>query len=91
MKSIYFKGRRKEYKIVEDLKKEGYDIAQRTAGSNSPIDIIAISKERKEIKLIQSKRKLKETMVFIDAKQKKILEEENAGLNGKFEVSFKVI
>lgn len=55
MNKNYVKGRKKEYKICNELKKEGFDIAQRTAGSHSPIDIIAIRKKRKEIKLIQAK------------------------------------
>ncbi len=53
---IYKKGRRKEYKIIENLRKEcKYDILQRTAGSHSPIDIIALDADRKQIRLIQAK------------------------------------
>ena len=51
----YIKGRRKEYAIMKSLKDEGYIIAHRTAGSHSPIDVFAIHKEKKIIKLIQSK------------------------------------
>jgi len=51
----YERGRRKEYKICEQLKEEGFDIVQRTAGSHSPIDIIAINKSTNEIRFIQSK------------------------------------
>jgi len=51
----YVKGRRKEYKICDRLKTFGFDIVQRTAGSHSPIDVIAIDKKRKIIMLIQSK------------------------------------
>lgn len=51
----YVKGRRKEYKLCKELISKGYDIVQRTAGSHSPIDIIAINKELKLISLIQSK------------------------------------
>ena len=40
----YIKGRRKEYKICKKLIEKGFDIAQRTAGSHSPIDIIVINK-----------------------------------------------
>ncbi len=53
--SNYIKGRRKEYKIVNRLKLEGWDIVQRTAGSHSPVDIIAINKKLRVIRLIQSK------------------------------------
>ncbi len=51
----YAKGRRKEYAIVHRLKQEGFDIAQRTAGSHSPFDVIAVHKEKKIIFLVQSK------------------------------------
>jgi Holliday junction resolvase len=51
----YQKGRRKEYKICKELKQQGWDIVQRTAGSHSPIDIIAINKLQKKILFIQSK------------------------------------
>ena len=51
----YVKGRRKEYKIRTELLNSGYDIAQRSAGSHSPIDIFAISKDLNEILLIQAK------------------------------------
>lgn len=48
-------GLRKEYKIVKELKKAGWDIVQRSAGSRSPIDIWAVNKDLKLIKLIQVK------------------------------------
>ncbi len=51
----YVKGRRKEYKIVKNLKNDGFDIAQRTAGSHSPIDVFAIHKRDKKIVFVQSK------------------------------------
>ena len=51
----YVKGRKKEYKICKRLKEQGCDIVQRTAGSHSPIDIIAIDKEHKRILFVQSK------------------------------------
>ena len=51
----YRRGRNKEYKLVHELISKGYDIAQRTAGSHSPIDIIGIHNELKLITLIQSK------------------------------------
>ena len=91
MEKIYKKGRRKEYKIIEDLKKEGYNITQRTAGSHSPIDIIAINKLTRTIKLIQSKRTMKETMDYIDKGLKKNIEEDNRWLNNVFRVEFEVM
>ncbi|KKM26101.1 hypothetical protein LCGC14_1588170 [marine sediment metagenome] len=51
----YNKGREKEYNICRRLKKDGFAVAQRTAGSHSPFDVIAINKETKTILLIQSK------------------------------------
>ena len=53
--SNYIKGRKKEYKIVKEFKDKGYDIVQRTAGSRSPFDVIAIRKEDNRITLIQVK------------------------------------
>lgn len=88
--SIYKQGARKEYKIIYDLRKEGFDIAQRTAGSHSPVDIIAIKIKEKIIKLIQSKRTLKENMSFIDNKLKTTIEEHNKELNGVYKVIFEV-
>lgn len=91
MEKIYNKGRRKEYDIIYKLRKEGYDIAQRTAGSHSPIDIIAINKLTKTIKLIQSKRTLKESMNYTDNKLKKSIEEEYRWLRDIFRVEFEVL
>ena len=51
----YIKGYKKEQRIVNNLKKLGFDIAQRTAGSHSPIDIIAVHRKTKKICLIQAK------------------------------------
>ena len=51
----YVKGRTKEYKICRDLKEHGFEIAQRSAGSHSPIDVFAISKKTKTILFIQAK------------------------------------
>lgn len=91
IKKAYKKGARKEYHIIYKLRKEGYDIVQRTAGSHSPIDIIAINQTTKIIKLIQSKRTMKETMDFIDTKLKTKIEEDNKDLNGLFDVEFLVL
>ena len=53
----YRKAYKKENKIVNDHKREGWDIAQRSASSKSPIDVWAVSKGMKKIRLIQSKSK----------------------------------
>ena len=55
MNKNYVKGRRKEYYIAEKLKKEGFDIVQRTAGSHSPFDIIAIRFIDRQMRLVQCK------------------------------------
>jgi len=88
---MYKKGRRKEYKICKDLKEKGYNIVQRTAGSHSPIDIIAISIKDKEILLIQSKRTITEDMNYIKPSLKNKIEEENKELNGKYTIKFKAL
>jgi len=81
MKNIkYIKGRRKEYKIRNELLKEGYDIVQRSAGSHSPIDVFAISKEKKEIILIQSKPENYSSKKY----------DEFEWLNGNFKVKFTI-
>ncbi len=51
----YIRGRRKEYKVMKELREEGNIISQRTAGSHSPIDVFAINKEKKLITFVQVK------------------------------------
>jgi len=77
----YRKGRRKEYKISKELRDEGYEIVQRTAGSHSPVDIFAINKLNKRIKFVQAKPD--------DFNPKKLLEEFK-WLEGYFYVTFEV-
>jgi len=82
----YIKGRKKEYLICSRLKEKfNYDIAQRTAGSHSPFDIIAINLKNKEIRLIQCKPD------SMNAHQQQKIREENKKLNGLFLVSFSVV
>lgn len=81
----YLKGRRKEYAVCDLFKKKGYDIVQRTAGSHSPFDIIAISIKNREIQLIQCKPS------SLTIKSFTRIMEENKELNGLFNVSFVVI
>ena len=81
----YVKGRRKEYKIVNDFKEKGFEISQRTAGSHCPFDVIAIDKKTKRIKLIQAKP----DSMSSSAKDK--IEAENEWLNDEFMVSFEVL
>ena len=51
----YVKGRRKEYKICKELKEQGYDIVQRSAGSHSPVDVFAFRKSDRKVLLVQCK------------------------------------
>lgn len=76
----YVKGRKKEYAICKRLREEGYDIVQRTAGSHSPVDVIAINKEERYILLIQSKPKGYKSRKYDKFKW----------LSGKFFVRFKI-
>lgn len=78
----YNKGRKKEYKICKELKEEGYEIVQRSAGSHSPIDIWAIHRGLKRIKLIQAKP---------EDYNVKVLEDKYRWLNNAFRVTFEVI
>jgi len=89
--SIYKKGRRKEYMICEQLRKEGFNIVQRTKGSHSPVDIIAINKNLRVIKFIQSKRTLKENMNFVNESLKNKIEGEYVWLNNVFRCEFEVM
>jgi Holliday junction resolvase len=77
----YVKGRKKEYRLCKELRGLGCVIVQRTAGSHSPIDIIAIDKKRKLIFLVQSKP---------DGYSSHKYDQFN-WLNSKFDVMFKVM
>ena len=80
----YQKGRRKEYKICKELKDEGFEISQRTAGSHSPFDVIAVNKVTKVIKLIQAKPDN-----FSQSEENKILQEWG-WLTNVFRVEFEI-
>lgn len=82
MYTNYHKGRKKEYKICKALREDGFDIVQRSAGSHSCIDVMAIRKEDHKILLVQSKP---ESMSEI-AKDK--LLRDNDWLNGEFNTEF---
>lgn len=81
----YQKGRRKEYKICDELKKKGFDIVQRTAGSHSPFDVIAINIKHKIIKLIQCKPN------SMNKTQQQKIKDKNKELNNTFDVYFNVV
>ena len=80
----YRKGRRKEYGVCDKLKKDGYDIVQRSSGSHSPIDIFAINKETKKIVFVQVK-----SGYLPDSEYSKIWKD-NKWLNDKFDVEFDI-
>ena len=81
---IYRKGRRKEYAVCDYLKKEGFHIVQRSAGSHSAVDVFAINLDTKEIKFIQVKAG---EMSYAEIEK---IEKENKRLKGKFNVEFEV-
>lgn len=80
----YVKGRAKEYKYVNMMRKKGF-IAQRSAGSHSPIDVFAINVKTKEIRLIQCKPD------SLNSHQAQKIREKNKEMNGVFKVSFSVV
>jgi len=84
-KNNYRNGRAKEYRILKNLKQDGFDIVFRSAGSHSPIDCIGIKMMEKKIKFFQSKPK------SMSEKARKKLENELFWLNDQFECSFEVV
>ena len=80
----YIKGRRKEYKVVNELREAGYDIVQRTAGSHSPVDLFAIDKKNRCIRFVQCK-----PATMPQNEINKILDE-LSWLDGEFNVEFDV-
>ncbi len=81
----YVKGRNKEYAIVKKLKEEGFEIAQRSAGSHSPIDVFAINKLTRVIKFVQAKPD------NFSEKEKQKINNKLSWLNNIFRVEFEVI
>lgn len=85
MNSNYCKGRNKEYAVIKQLKTEGFTIAQRSAGSHSPIDIFAINNDTKTILFIQCKAGITEE------REKAKAYKENEWINkGEWNVRFEV-
>ena len=81
----YLKGKAKEWRTCQKLIKEGFEIAQRSAGSHSPIDVWAVNKLTKVIKLVQCKPR------SMSEKEKQKINYEYAWLNDAFRVEFEVI
>lgn len=80
----YQNGAARERRIVNMLKRNGWDIANRSAGSHSPVDIFAISRKRKMILFVQSKPR------SMSDNAKKKIEDELDWLNDEYIVRFKV-
>ena len=83
--SNYINGRAREYRMIKELKRIGYDIVFRSAGSHSAIDVIAISRKDKKIILLQSKPKK-----FSKVKTKEITNSLD-WLNDEFMVEFHLL
>ena len=81
--SNYIKGVKKERKIVNDARAEGL-LSFRSAGSHSPVDVVIIDAQKKEIELIQCKPE------SLGEKQKSLLYEALKYVEGVYVVSFKV-
>ena len=80
----YVRGRNKEYRICKELRDAGYTIVQRTAGSHSPFDVIAVHKENRSILFVQAKPD-----TYTRNQVDKILREME-WLDGEFNVEFDV-
>jgi Holliday junction resolvase len=55
MNKNYISGRAAEYAVVKELRKQGAVVAQRSAGSHSPIDVFALMPNGR-VRLIQVKK-----------------------------------
>jgi len=79
----YERGADKERRIVNRFKKRDW-VALRSAGSHSPIDVIAIDPKEKEIKLIQSK------LGYLAPSQVTKILKDGEKLNGNYKVVFEL-
>jgi Holliday junction resolvase len=79
----YQKGARKERKLVNQARAHGLT-ALRSAGSHSPIDVVIIDSVHRIISLLQCKPD-----DFSQNKTNQLLQE-NAHLNGTYQVNFEV-
>lgn len=82
MNKNYQKGRRFEQKLVREEREKG-NIAGRTAGSKSPIDLFSIDVKNKKIRFVQAKKGKSRLS------KKEIKEFEN--LSDEYLVSFEVL
>lgn len=84
MTTNYAKGRAREYRTKKKLESQGY-IVIRSAGSHSPIDLVAIHPEFKQIVFIQCKPRK------FSKKEEQRLRENFFWLNSLFKVRFEVV
>ncbi|MDD5406993.1 MAG: hypothetical protein PHE73_08665 [Sulfurovaceae bacterium] len=83
MRTNYSRGRAYEYKVIKEMEKNGW-FCIRSAGSHSPVDIIALQKLKDEtfaVKFLQIKTSIK-------FKEKTYFFEEIDTTGGKFFVKF---
>lgn len=55
METNYARGRRREYKAMNLLRRKGCDVVFRSAGSHSPIDVVGIDRTLRKIIFLQCK------------------------------------
>lgn len=80
----------KEREVAKQARDKGA-IAIRSAASLSPIDVVIIWPEKREIELIQCKATVGMGWKYIDPKLKVKLENEWDWLDGDYSVSFKAL
>jgi len=85
MNKNYTKGRAKEYRTMEKLRKAGCEVVLRSAGSHSKVDVIGINLKELKVRFIQCKPE----KMSDNAKQK--LVDELGELNNEFMCSFEVV
>jgi len=79
MVTNYQRGRAKEYRVKKKLEQQGYYVI-RSAGSHSYFDLIAIHKEKREILLIQVKKRATK-------KDRELYEKLAKEFDGKYDVA----
>lgn len=65
----YERGRRLEYEVTQTLLEEGFDFAQRMAGSHSPFDVVGLNYKTKQIVFVQCKTKVGEKVGYEDSEK----------------------
>ena len=81
----YLRGRSREYRTMDKLRAEGFDIVLRSAGSHSQIDVMGINTSTKIIRFIQNKPK------SMGPKARDRIAENNKKLNDEYLCTFEVI